>query len=444
MPVFSDGQKISAALAWDRMIQSVPASYVVWKDGSTYRAECLLKGGTDYSGTDAATVIQNTLDEADGVVFIKSGSYDIDTTIALKSNAILLGEGINTVLNNKMVHDWDYVFSIGSSVSDVVIRNLKITSTGETGAINCYGSNVLFDSLTIENMYNGLVIQEEVSSIVVQNCFFTSNLASGNPCMLHIYGSDVVISNNIFKDIAYKALRVFKGNNINILSNVFVDAGGKIYEAPIDVWSSEGNTSGVVIDGNLIRFTTNPLNVQNGIIISGELSDAYSTSEIVVCDNVIDGGGFANLNIGIYLHGYSSSVLNVKNVQVTGNVIKNLSTGFGIANSDTAMFIGNTLYNVTNAVSKDAPSTNITFKRNIGYVTENGGTATISNGNTSIAVNHGCDYTPSAEDIDVHPIESLGSASFWWVDTITSTQFTIHVNADPGQDVDFKWSVRRI
>jgi len=81
---------------------------------------------------------------------------------------------------------------------------------------------------------------------------------------------------------------------------------------------------------------------------------------------------------------------------------------------------------------------------NEGYVTENGGTATLPAASTSVVVNHGCDYTPDPEDIDMHPISSLGTASYWWVDTITSTQFTIHVDAAPGVDVDFKWSVRRI
>lgn len=67
------------------------------------------------------------------------------------------------------------------------------------------------------------------------------------------------------------------------------------------------------------------------------------------------------------------------------------------------------------------------------------GTATIANTTTSIAVTHSLGVTPNAADLLVHPIETLNSASFWWVDTITSTQFTINVNADPGQDVDFAW-----
>ncbi|RLJ00728.1 MAG: hypothetical protein DRP08_06315, partial [Candidatus Aenigmatarchaeota archaeon] len=63
MPVFSDGQKISASLAWNRLIESIPAAYVVWHDSANglYRAECLKTDGTDYSDTDACNVIKNAL-----------------------------------------------------------------------------------------------------------------------------------------------------------------------------------------------------------------------------------------------------------------------------------------------------------------------------------------------------------------------------------------------
>lgn len=67
------------------------------------------------------------------------------------------------------------------------------------------------------------------------------------------------------------------------------------------------------------------------------------------------------------------------------------------------------------------------------------GTATLSNGNTSVAVTHGLAATPSIHDIQVTPIEAWGNAASFWISTPTSTQFTINVDADPGQDVDFAW-----
>lgn len=76
---------------------------------------------------------------------------------------------------------------------------------------------------------------------------------------------------------------------------------------------------------------------------------------------------------------------------------------------------------------------------NIGYVTENSGTATVANASTSIVVNHGLAATPT--DIQISPAENPTNAvTYWWVDTLTASNFTINVNADPGaSNLDFYW-----
>lgn len=69
----------------------------------------------------------------------------------------------------------------------------------------------------------------------------------------------------------------------------------------------------------------------------------------------------------------------------------------------------------------------------------NKGVATLLDGETSVVVTHGLGVTPVAGNIMVTPIESWGSATKFWFDTITATQFTIKVDQDPGADVDFAW-----
>jgi hypothetical protein len=68
------------------------------------------------------------------------------------------------------------------------------------------------------------------------------------------------------------------------------------------------------------------------------------------------------------------------------------------------------------------------------------GVATLANGNTTVAVTHGLGVTPDIEDISVTPIELWGAATQYAAHTPTSTQFTIEVDQDPGQDVDFAWT----
>jgi hypothetical protein len=67
----------------------------------------------------------------------------------------------------------------------------------------------------------------------------------------------------------------------------------------------------------------------------------------------------------------------------------------------------------------------------------------VSSGATSQTVNHGLYSTPSINNIIVTPTNSLGSAAKYWISNVTSTQFTINVNVDPGvTTATFVWQAR--
>jgi hypothetical protein len=77
---------------------------------------------------------------------------------------------------------------------------------------------------------------------------------------------------------------------------------------------------------------------------------------------------------------------------------------------------------------------------------DNTGSATILSGATSAVVTHGCSHTPKAGEIVITPTENpTNDPGNIWVDTLTSTQFTVHCRNDPGaSNLDFEWAVRRI
>jgi len=69
------------------------------------------------------------------------------------------------------------------------------------------------------------------------------------------------------------------------------------------------------------------------------------------------------------------------------------------------------------------------------------GTGTITSGGTTDVITHGLDFTPTAEQIQIvlteNPTNTPGAI---WVDTITSTQFTVNCENDPGaSNLDFRW-----
>ena len=70
--------------------------------------------------------------------------------------------------------------------------------------------------------------------------------------------------------------------------------------------------------------------------------------------------------------------------------------------------------------------------------TERSGTWTVANGQTSVVVTHGLSFTPVAGDIAIG-FSSLGNSASCYIDTYTATQFTVHVNADPGAATATGW-----
>jgi len=104
MPVFSDGTFVKEA-EWNRLISSIPSSYTVYKDGSNYRAECNVAGGTDYVGADKDTVVQQAIDAlgSGGTVFLK----EIELGTATYGNNVLIVQyyqGKQTVYSNQGKH----------------------------------------------------------------------------------------------------------------------------------------------------------------------------------------------------------------------------------------------------------------------------------------------------------------------------------------------------
>jgi len=86
------------------------------------------------------------------------------------------------------------------------------------------------------------------------------------------------------------------------------------------------------------------------------------------------------------------------------------------------------------------------LKNNLGFITENSGTGSITAAVTSDIITHGLDYTPAATDITItlteNPTNTPGAI---WVDTIGATYFTVNCENVPGAtNLDFSWAVRKV
>ena len=84
---------------------------------------------------------------------------------------------------------------------------------------------------------------------------------------------------------------------------------------------------------------------------------------------------------------------------------------------------------------------NTTIQFNQGHITENSGTATLLNANTSVVVAHGLDATPTVILITFteNPTNLIAD---WWIDTVGAANFTFN-GVDPGaSNLDFYWEAK--
>lgn len=159
------------------------------------------------------------------------------------------------------------------------------------------------------------------------------------------------------------------------------------------------------------------------------------------CGLRVIGGVFRANSIGIVI------ASNVNNFAIIGATcgLANGTTG-----NTTGIFVGSgtsSNYTITDcdvtgnvtSISDGGTGTDKHVYNNPGYLSSNSGVASLTSALTSLVINHGLAATPPAQNIYVTPGSDIGTASYWWADTITSTQFTLHLHAAPGATVSFNW-----
>lgn len=233
----------------------------------------------------------------------------------------------------------------------------------------------------------------------------------------------------------------------NDLNGIFINpaAGGTVKGGTfIGCWTATNTDSGMVvgstgtIDG--LRFVGHRSfnNTQHGVVLNG--GENISLDACDISGNSLGSSGTYH-GIAIAAGVSEWAIRNCRIGQMAGfantqgyAILLNATIGdnFAIENNDLRL-------NVTGGVAGATVSSTKLVRNNLGYVTENSGTATLADGTTSIAVTHGLGVTPAAGDVMVTPIEAWGAMTEFYIDTYTATQFTIHADQDPGQDVDFAW-----
>lgn len=405
-------------------------------------------------GTADEVQINEAIDAATaaggGTVLLKADTFTLAGSIVMKANVRLMGEGYGTLITGAITP----LISI-SSINNVDFGYFQMYSTKSDARYDLVSAGdvkrMLFDHVWFKSDGNtsGSIAYQVNSSVTTagdnedwafRQCRFenllTNTVGIGGLLTRGVFGLEVSgcffsdINNSLVPDNAYNKRGLRWHNNFELYTSSSIPAAEGIDAQRFDNFSVVGNVQHET-------FSDSSHN-HGGIGVTG-------SSYGVIANNVVI--GYSGINVG-----GTAEVNSPSDVTVTGNT--------SVLNSDNANNYACQIYNtsrvdrfnIMNNILRDLNSSNnfskqagtateIRVRNNQGHVTENSGTGTISNGATSATITHGLSATPTLDDIAItlgeNPTNTPGAI---WVDTLTSTQFNVNCENDPGaSNLDFGW-----
>jgi hypothetical protein len=386
-----------------RVVQSIPSSYTVWKDGTQAIAECNVKGGTDYTtGTDA-TVIQNAIDAlTSGKILFRVGTYDIATPLS--------------VIGTKRI------VMVGEERRTTILKNVALT----TQLIQC-GNGVT--DFTGDLTLDSLRLHGNDKDVALVKLLNTANHVAPRflSCDFMAFGG---------KTTGTK-YAVDSGNTYHFYDTLFFDCYFAFGKSAMRVLHSEQTfvnctlgelTYGLEVQAGAVRvygglFTTNTEDIHipnstdlpltqhfNGVWFENSANAVISSESSTNLQIVIDGCHLHSLNANWVL--YFSSCTGKATI-LGGYLDTTGATGFAFGTMKVK---------------------SINFD---GYVTENNGASAIASGQTHVHVTHGlgsATSTATPTKVRIMPTaKSTADPTFYvWVDTIGATEFIVNCTVDPG------------
>ncbi|OGT55471.1 MAG: hypothetical protein A3E01_09185 [Gammaproteobacteria bacterium RIFCSPHIGHO2_12_FULL_63_22] len=322
-----------------------------------------------------------------------------------------------------------------------------VATNGKAVSARSGGSNLIIQNLSVDGgvgtqCYAGLYVEE-------WDGVFMSAGTQFNRC-----GNALVIAPPAATNFDHMFVSGASFDTCSGVGILFKNSGGNIRRLVFSAgWNGSHSNSGVEIEAGasvtgLTFDSWRTVNCGSYGFNFQEPVDGFSYTDGIISGNSTSSSGTYS---GIFFaNGGTYNDMNLSNTRITplegfSNSQKyaiEVEAATGPVFADSTIVDCNLSGNVTGAISWASANPRTIFMRNnTGYITEAQGSATLLNGTTSIAVNHGLSLTPIAGEIMVTPLDDLGTASKFRVPTAdyTSSQFTIRVNADPGANVGFAW-----
>ena len=429
---------------------------------SKSRAQFTCDGTADEVQINAATT---ALPAGGGKVVLSEGTFTIAATITLDDKCSLQGQGPDATTVKVDDSTQINAITLASNAGDLVISDLTVdgNKANQSDGSDDNSQNGMYLAVgtpyrvsvqnckVVDNYYNGIVCSGFEFTLI--GCGMFGNGTAADSYGLHlsscyqakVYGCHVGNDNSgmanwggIYFYLAGRnsimGCSVYSNTNTGInLSNEAND------NQIVGNWVSYNGIYGIEMangERNNINDNVVSYSEEHGIAVH-----AANTLNNVVMGNVSYNNGqkTANTYDGIWIYDATYNI-------VIGNICYDdqgsKTQRYGISEENNSDYNTITHNHVRSTSDMRSVGANDIIHSNLGYVTENSGTATLLSGNTTLAVAHGLDVTPTVVNI---AFREQGTADYgrWWVDTIGAANFTLNVSVDPGaSNLDFAWEAK--
>lgn len=418
-------------------------------------------GVTANGTTNDATAFQNAINAAVAAnkpLFVQPGTIMIGAPLSIASPVSIFGSGREATILKAANGLNDYVIKftggspgtgiVGAHFADFAIDGNSANQTAG-GAILANGSvQCSFERLHLFSVYNwGLLLGPITGGAFghhnrIISCLFDNSMGSAG------FGGGATTTSNDENWFIACDFEFLGGASNPVDTNpvMLYDQSGLQYITNCNFVSGGHNCIAVRIQNTKGTKVV-------GCIFDGVAGDGVyiAANRCIVANNVFTGIGDNGSAVASGVHTQFGAVHNIiaNNIfesSVNANNLRSHIREEQIGNSGPNLITGNTFTTLTFAptvAAVESAGNGTVIRNNLGWTTENSGTATVANGATSVAVNHGLSFTPTVNNISVTPTNSLGNAAKFWISGVGATQFTINVNADPGATTaTFSWSAR--
>jgi hypothetical protein len=422
------------------------ASYIIFQENGMIYAKNGKTGKIEFSGADAATVIQSAINALTngGKIFIKAGTYTLTAPLLfddgdyMNKEWILSGEGIATKFycNTANVNAIEI-----KNATRVTLENFRI----ECGSSGGHGIALINDPSDLASIRRGklsnLVI--EVSNPSKHALYMVNpidsyfehlrlvhqgNTGTGVPLWIENNSTTTHYGNSEFTHIVAYVLSGHDGVNI-VGTNHHLNLVNFNYLSIEQGSNPTGTQYGLKIGSNVDRVSFNFLSCEGfdeGVFINGTSGTEPS--------NIHVKGGYILSDVKAIHCGYYTIACTFEKLHL------NVPAGQTLIHDEQDYRIANVYKDLywegdrTITIDGSNPGAELRGRAGNYKYFENSGTATITSGTTSVTVDHNLVSTP--RKVIVTPRGNIGSV---WVSARTSTQITINCSTAPTTNTIVDW-----